>query len=194
MKIVFPLIIIISVVWSMFDNSVGDVTNAVLSDSEKAVNLFITLAGSMAFWSGIMNIVLKSGMVELLGKVLSPVMRVIFRELDKSRKSYQLIVMNITANLLGLGNAATPLGIEAVKALAGEENSKGFATRNIAVLVILNTSSIQLFPVTVATLRLKNGSQNPFEILPCVLITSLISVIVGILAVNIFSKRQEGDL
>jgi len=161
MKIVFPLIIIISVVWSFFQNSINNVTNSILSDSEKAINLFITLTGSMAFWSGIMNIVLKSGMVKLFGKILSPVTRIIFRGLDKSKKAYGLIIMNITANLLGLGNASTPLGIAAVKELAKEEKSGGYATKNIATLVVLNTASLQLFPVTVGTLRLKNGSQSP---------------------------------
>ncbi|MBE6837446.1 MAG: spore maturation protein A [Ruminococcus sp.] len=191
MKIVFPLIIIISVVWSFFQNSINNVTNSILSDSEKAINLFITLTGSMAFWSGIMNIVLKSGMVKLFGKILSPVTRIIFRGLDKSKKAYGLIIMNITANLLGLGNASTPLGIAAVKELAKEEKSGGYATKNIATLVVLNTASLQLFPVTVGTLRLKNGSQSPFDILPCVLITSLISLIVGLLAINLFSKKER---
>ena len=191
MKIVFPLIIIISVVWSFFQNSISDVTNSILSDSEKAINLFITLTGSMAFWSGIMNIVLKSGMVKLFGKILSPVTRIIFRGLDKSKKAYGLIIMNITANLLGLGNASTPLGIAAVKELAKEEKSGGYATKNIATLVVLNTASLQLFPVTVGTLRLKNGSQSPFDILPCVLITSLISLIVGLLAINLFSEKER---
>ncbi len=194
MKILFPFMMIISVIFSFVGNTVGNLTNSILGGSENAIKLFLTLAGSMAFWNGIMNIVLKSGMVDLFGKILSPFISLIFKNLDKSRKAYKLIVMNITANLLGLGNAATPSGIEAVKELSKEENTNGYASKNTARLIVLNTASIQLFPVTVGILRLKNGSENPFEILPCVLITSLISVIVGLLAVEILSNDKRNNL
>ncbi|MBQ7756624.1 MAG: spore maturation protein A [Oscillospiraceae bacterium] len=194
MKILFPFMMIVSVVCGFVGDSMGNLTNSVLGGSENAIKLFLTLAGSMAFWNGIMNIVLKSGMVDLLGKILSPVIGVIFKNIDKSKKAYKLIVMNITANLLGLGNAATPSGIEAVRELSKEEKSDGYATKNIAKLIVLNTASIQIFPVTVGILRLKHGSENPFEILPCVLITSLISVVVGLLAVEVLSGFKRDRL
>lgn len=190
MKILFPLIFIASFVLGIYNKSAHLLTYSILSESQNAIELFITISAGMIFWSGIMNIVIKSGMCDIFGKILSPFTGLIFKGINKDEYAYKLIVMNITANLLGLGNASTPLGIKAVKELARVENSKGYATKNIAKLIILNTSSIQLFPVTVGTLRFKNGSESPFEILGCVFITSLLSVLAGILTVELFSHKK----
>ena len=114
----------------------------------------------------------------------------LFKGIAKGSKAYNAICMNITANMLGLGNAATPLGIEAVKAL--DDNSKN-SRKNISMLVVINTASIQLIPSTVAAIRLSHGSAHPYEIIPAVLLTSLVSVTAGCVMTNIMYSRSHSN-
>lgn len=201
MKYVFSFGIIISVVFALLSNRSGEVTNAVMSEGQNAVELAIVLAGSMAFWGGIMKIAEKSGLTDVVAKLFRPVIRLIFPGVNPEGSAFRAIVMNLTANLLGLGNAATPLGIRAVKELSKEENANGYATKNIVTFVVMNTASIQLLPVTAAALRLSYGAEAPFDILPAVLITSLASVTVGIAVakalcsenLRIYSRRKLAD-
>ena len=122
-----------------------------------------------------MKIAQKSGLTQALGKVLSPLTKRLFKGLDLKGEAIQAVCMNIIANFLGLGNAATPLGIKAVCAMKKEENAKS-ATDNMVTFVVLNTASFQLIPTTVALLRMKNGATAPFDILPAVWIASAVSV------------------
>ena len=191
MKFLFPFIFIASIVFSVFSGRLEQVTNAVLGESLNAAELFITLAASMAFWGGIMKIAEKSGFTNIIARLFKPLAKLLFPNLSTKSKAFKAIVMNLTANLLGLGNAATPLGIEAVKELSKEERSHGYATKNIITFVVMNTASIQLLPVTIATLRLSSGSSSPFDIIPCVIITSLVSVCFGIFAVKALCSERN---
>lgn len=181
MKFIFAFSVIISIIFGFFTNKTQEVTKALMTQSQNAVELSITLMGAMAFWGGIMKIAEKSGFTDVVAKLFRPLAKRLFKGLNLEGKAFKAIVMNLTANLLGLGNAATPLGIQAVKELAREEKSNGFATENMVIFIVMNTASIQLLPITVATLRLAHGAKNPFDILPAVLISSFCSAAVGIL-------------
>ena len=140
----------------------------------------------MCMWGGLMRIAEKSGLTELLAHGFKPVLKPLFKGLDMNGRAFHAICMNITANLLGLGNAATPLGLEAMRRLEQEEHTGDTTSRNMVIFVVLNTASITLIPTTAASLRLKHGSAAPMEILPCVLITSACALAVGLITAIIF--------
>lgn len=157
-----------------------ELSTSILSSAENAVNLSFTLLGAMAFWGGVMRIAEKSGLVNKVARLFRPLLRLLFKGIDENGEAFGAIVMNVSANLMGLGNAATPLGIKAIKALSQEENACGSATANMVTLVVLNTASLQLLPTTIATLRASYGSSAPLDILPSILFSALCALIVGI--------------
>ena len=138
-----------------------------------------------------MRVAEKSGVTDVLARLFRPLLKHIFKGLDTSGKAFHAICMNITANLLGLGNAATPLGLEAMKRLEEEEGENEITSRNMVLFVVLNTASITLIPTTAASLRLKHGSEAPMEILPCVLITSACALLVGLVTAAILDKGER---
>ena len=131
-----------------------------------------------------MRIAQDSGLADRIARLLQPVLRFLFRGVKNGSRALQLIAMNVTANLLGLGNAATPLGLSAMKELA-KDASEGRANAPMMLLVVMNTASVQLVPTTVAMLRLKHGAVSPFDILPAVLITSFAAALAAIGAVKL---------
>ena len=136
-----------------------------------------------------MRIAGASDLTGKLSRLFRPVMTLLFRHLPVDSKAAKAIVMNLTANLLGLGNAATPLGISAMKELEKISPRKGIASNEMAMLVVLNTASLQLIPTTTAALRLSNGSTAPMEILPAVWLASSVSILAGILTAKFLSSR-----
>lgn len=182
MKWVFGILILLAVVFGAGTGRMGDVSAAALSECGRAVGLCLTLAGVMALWSGVMKVAEESGLTRLVARLLFPVTSRLFRGLKQSSKAMQLIAMNITANLLGLGNAATPLGLAAITELERDTppGQRGTATDNMLLLVVMNTASLQLVPTTIAMLRLQYGAADPLDILPCVLLVSLCSLTVAV--------------
>ncbi|MCD7803886.1 MAG: spore maturation protein A [Oscillospiraceae bacterium] len=181
-------IIAVSCVYGFFNGGAEAVSNAVLTSGQTAVTLTLSILGAMATWGGVMKLAEKSGLTDRIARLISPVIGLIFRGLDKNSKAFKAIAMNITANLFGLGNAATPLGIEAMKELKAEENCEDTASRNMVLLTVINTSSIELIPSTVAALRVTYGSGSPMDILPCVLTVSVLSLTAAIMCAYAFDK------
>lgn len=193
MSKIFSFLFIISISFFLFRGETENLTNIILSESVNAVQIGITLAGGMAFWGGIINIAKKSGYIDIIAKLFTPIIKMIFKSLNSQGKAVKPIVMNIVANLFGLGNAATPLGIEALKEISEEEKSTTKVTKNMAKFIILNTSCVQILPINIATLRMNYGSSSPFEILPCILLTTIISLIFGLLAVESLYKDKFNE-
>lgn len=184
MNFIFVVLILLSIVFAIFSGNIDAVSNAVLSESVNAVELVLKILGGICFWNGIMNVAQKSNLTTAMGKFMYPVTGFLFKGLDKTSKAFAYITMNITVNLLGLGNAATPIGILAVQELAKEENAvPNVASNHMITFVVLNTASIQLLPTTIAFLRLEYGSASPLDILPAIWITSIVSVTSGLLMV-----------
>ncbi len=159
----------------------ADFTLVLQNGIESATELSLSLLGIMAFWGGFMEIAEQSGITEIFSKILSPIIKPIFPELKNDKSSRRAISMNITANLLGLGNAATPLGVEAMRRMNENNPDKSRATDSMATFVVINTASVQLVPVTTAVLRAKYGSEEPMAILPTVLASSLAALLVGLI-------------
>lgn len=159
------------------NGTLSEVSAAAIGSCSKAVELTITLAGSMALWGGVMQVAEKSGITAFCERMIAPVTKLLFKDMDKNPAAKKAVSMNIAANLFGLGNAATPLGISAAKQLQDPRSEK--SKRNIAMLVVLNTASIQLIPTTIGAIRLAHGAQNPFDITLPVLFSSVISAAAG---------------
>ncbi|MDE6762371.1 MAG: spore maturation protein A [Oscillospiraceae bacterium] len=182
MKWIFALMLIASVVFGAFTGNMSQVGAAALNSCVEAVDLFLYLLGGMCMWGGLMRVAEKAKLTDMLSKLFKPFLKLLFRGLDMNGRAFHAICMNITANLLGLGNAATPLGLEAMRRLEQEEKPGDTTSRNMIVFIILNTASITLIPTTAASMRLKHGSAAPMEIFPCVLITSACALAAGLVS------------
>lgn len=191
LKWIFGAILIVSAVLGAIEGNMSEVSSAALNSCVEAVELCIYLTGGMCMWGGIMRVAEKSGITDTLAKLFKPFLKHLFKGLDTSGKAFHAICMNITANLLGLGNAATPLGLEAMKRLEEEEGENEVTSKNMVLFVVLNTASITIIPTTAVSLRLKHGSEMPMEILPCVLITSACALIAGLVTAVILDKGEH---
>lgn len=196
LKVILIVIPLISLIFAAINGKVGEMSSAILDKSGEAVTLAISLCGIMCFWCGLMRVAEAAGLVEKAAKLLSPLISLLFRGLKRGGKAAQLIAMNLAANMLGLGNATTPLGINAMHAIAEETGAEGVADDNMIMLTVLNTASLQIIPTTAAAQRSANGAENPMEILPCVWIVSVYAAAVAIIAAKImgraFRRRSAG--
>lgn len=189
LEVVLIVLIFASLIYSIISKDASGISNAALSGSGDAVSLCIKLCGSMALWGGLMNVAEKCGITKKLSAVISKPLKLLFKGMNDPG-TLSLISLNVTANLLGLGNAATPLGIKAMKRLYG---SGKVNKRHAAIFVLLNTASIQLIPMTVSTMRMEHGAQNPWDCALPTVITSLMSLAAGITATLIFYPDRGGD-
>ena len=162
------------------------VAAAAVEGAQAAVELCVSIAGMLCLWTGVMEVMRRSGLAEGLSRLLRPVLSALFPQVSGDRGVMDSISANVSANLLGLGNAATPLGIEAVRRM--ERKTPGTASDAMCMLVVCNTASIQLIPTTVASVRAAAGSSSPFDILPAVWLASALSVGVGISACKLFAR------
>ena len=162
------------------------VATAALDGAAAAVELCLSIAGMLCLWTGVMEVMRRSGLAEKLSRLLRPMLRLLFPQVARDRETMDSIAANVSANLLGLGNAATPLGLEAARRMS--RCSPGVASDALCMLVVCNTASIQLIPTTVATVRAGAGSAAPFDILPAVWLASGLSVGVGVLACKICAR------
>lgn len=192
MRYIFAIMIMLSVVFGILGGNIDLVSNKALSEASEAVELVLYLCGGMCLWCGVMQVARASGLTKKLAYLLSPIVRWLFPSADIETR--EIISLNITSNMLGLGNAATPLGISAMTGLARSAKG-GTATPDMIMLVVINTASLQLIPTTVATLRLKYGCSTPLDILPAVLISSVVALAVGIIVVrfgNWYIAKRRG--
>lgn len=189
LNIIWPAFIIIAVIYAFFTGNIEKVSNGIFESAESAVQLTITFFGTICLWNGIMEIAKRTSLMQKLTKVLSPLIRFLFPELKKGSIAYQEISMNVVANLLGLGNAATPLGLKAMKTMQKENPHKDTLTNSMAMFIVINTASIQLIPTNVIAIRSSLGSSSPSGIILQVWVATIIAAIVGITATKIFMKR-----
>lgn len=184
--------IALSVIFGVVEGNMSKVSEAFLSECGGAVELAVSLVGIICLWSGLMRVAQSAGVTELLAQLFSPVLGKLFKNLKKGGRAIQLVTLNLTANLLGLGNASTPFGIAAMREIEAEENlNSDRASHSMIVFTVMNTASLQIIPTTVAALRLKNGSADPMAILPCVWIVSALSLTAALLATKVFRKIAE---
>lgn len=197
MRYVIFVIICLSFIFSSLTGRISELSSAALTSCKDAVTLCISLCGTICLWSGVMKVAERSGAVKKLSVIFAKPLTLLFHDIDKKGTAMQYIVMNFISNLLGLGNASTPLGIKAMNELKNEQNADKTATRNMIMLVVMNTASVQFFPSTIAAIRASYGSTAPADIVPCVWIVSLIALGVSVTTVfaadKISSRRKKND-
>ena len=189
---IWSAMVVFSLITAIFGGTADALSNAIISSASDAVSLCIRLAGTICLWGGLMEIAEQSGLTNAVCRLISPILRLVFPKMDMKSKTARAISMNITANLLGLGNAATPLGLEAMHHLQSENSSKEKASADMIKFVVMNSAAFHLIPTTVAALRKDYGSENPFDIMPASWISSAAALTVGLTAAVIFIRLSEG--
>jgi spore maturation protein A len=181
---IFAGMLAISIVASLCTGT--GLSRSVAQGAQAGLDLAISIGGSLCLWSGVGKVMQKTGLAEILSRLLRPLLYRLFPSCKNDRPLREALSGNITANLLGLGNAATPLGIRAAQRLA--DGTKGVANGELCRLIVLNTASIQLLPTTVAAVRSSLGAAAPFDILPAVWFSSTLSVLAGLLAARLLRR------
>ena len=189
LNIIWPLFIIISFIYAIFTGKIADVSNGIFESAESAVSLTVTFFGTICLWNGIMQIAKKTSLMKKLTKLFSPLISFLFPELRKNSKAYEEISLNMVANLLGLGNASTPLGLKAMETLQKENDKKDTLSNSMAMFIVLNTASLQLIPTNVIAIRSSLGSTAPSSIIIPVWIATLVAAIVAIISTKILIKK-----
>lgn len=172
---------------SIINGRGGDITKAITDSTSSTVNFVISLVGIMCLWCGIMKIAEESGLTNKLAKFLSPILKLLFKE-KNNEKVMGPIVMNLTTNILGLGNAATPFGIKAMNELNVVNDKEGVASNDMALFLILNANCIQLFPTTILSIRSIEGSSNHGIVLFSIVVTTFLSCVISILICKFLQK------
>lgn len=180
----------LSLLFGSFTGRLDAVAEAALRGADSAVELSISMAGALCLWTGVMEILRASGLADRLARAFQPLLHRLLPQASRDPETLGAVSANVSANLLGLGNAATPLGIRAARRMAA--GCGGTASDELCRLVVLNTASIQLLPATAASLRAAAGCRTPFDILPAVWISSLLSVTVGLLACRLLARWTGG--
>ena len=174
-----------------FSGNVQNLNSSIFESIESAVNLSITMLGTMCLWSGIINIASNTSIIQKINKILKPIIRFLFPEIKENIKAQNEISMNMVANILGLGNAATPLGLKAMESLQKENRNKKELSNSMIMLIVLNTASIQIIPTTIIAIRSSLQSANPTSIIFPVWIATICATTAGILVTKILIKYSN---
>lgn len=191
LNVLWVVLLLLAIGCGALTGRLDEVNAALLTGGSEAITLLLTLGGAMCVWSGFLRVADKAGLTRALSRVTAPLMRVLFPNLEPQGEACRAMSMNIAANVLGLGNAATPLGLNAMQKLQEANPHKERATRDMVVFVVLNTASVQLLPTTVAALRLEAGSPAPLSILPAVWVTSLGGAMAAVLVARLGGRAES---
>lgn len=183
--------LLVSLIAALLGGKTGALLPAAMEGATAAVELCVKLTGSLCLFGALGKAMEQSGLMKKLGRLLRPIFRRLFPRTAADEEALGYLSANVAANVLGLGNAATPMGIAAVKRMKAISGSST-ASDEMCRLIVMNTASIQLLPTTVASLRASLGAKSPFDILPAVWISSVLSLSAGLLAAKLFARRKYG--
>lgn len=187
---IFVFMIVISIICSFFIGNGEILSQSMIDGASDAVELLIMMSGMMCLWGGVMEVARASELTNKLARLCSPLLSRIFPDVDKKSDAFSYICMNFSANLLGLSNAATPLGISAMKEL-NHGTDKNILSNSQVIFIVMNTASLQLLPTTLSALRSIYGSKTPFDITVPVWITSVCALFVGLVLAKVFCKKEN---
>ena len=187
---IWPFFIIISFIYAIYSGNIFNVNNAIFESAEQTVNLCLTMFGTLCLWNGIMKIAIQTSLTQKLTKFLKPLISFIFPDIKNDEKIRNEISMNMVANILGLGNASTPLGLKAMDSMQKENKDKTKLTDSMAMFILINTASLQIIPTTVISIRNSLGSENPTKIILAVWIASIAAFTTAIISGKILIKRM----
>ena len=178
--------VIVSLIFGAWNGQLDTVTEAAMNGANSAIELSLSMAGALCLWSGVMEVMRACGVADALARCFRPLLRRLLPEASRDSETLAAVSANVSANLLGLGNATTPLGVRAAQRMA--RGCEGTASDELCLLVVLNTASIQLLPTTIAAVRSAAGCRSPFDILPAVWLASVLSVSAGLLTARLLSR------
>lgn len=191
LNFIWPIFIIISYIYATFAGNLVEVNTEIFNSVNEAVSLSIGLLGSMCLWCGIMKIAQSTNIIIKFTKILNPIINWLFPEIKENKQAKEKIAMNMTANILGIGNASTPLGLKAMEELQKCNKNKEKLSNSMAMLIVLNTASLQVIPTTIIAIRVSLQSQNPTVIIVPVWIATICAAIAGITAVKLFILKSK---
>jgi len=183
---IWAFFIIIGIMYSLITNNLEIINTEIINATTSSIDMIFKILPIMCLWLGLMNIAKTSGLLDLFSKKITPLLSVIFKEIPKDHEALGLIASNIAMNMLGLGNAATPFGLKAMKSLAELNETKDTATRSMITFLVINTSSVTIIPTTVISFRLLNGATNPTDIVLATIITTFLSTFIALILDRIF--------
>ena len=186
MSRVLAVLCCLSLLMGVLSGRMEQVSQATLSGAQEAVQLLLKMAGTLCLWNGVMEVMSRSGLSAKVARLLQPVIGLLFGSYARDTVARDAIAQNMAANLLGLGSAATPSGLQAAKRLNQLSDQKGAPPHGVFLLMVINTASLQLLPTTVAAVRAGLGSAQPYDILPAVWLSSAVSVTVAVVAARLF--------
>jgi len=189
LNIIWPIFLIVSFIYAMFWGNISEVNESIFNSTENAVNLTFQLLGTICLWNGIMKIAIETKIVKVLKKFLNPILKKIFPDINGEEEVHTEISMNVIANILGLGNAATPLGLKAMKSLQKKNKDKKVLSNSMAMFIVLNTASIQIIPTTVIAIRSSLNSSNPTAMIVQVWVATICAAFAAILSTKILMKK-----
>lgn len=191
LNIVWPIFIIISFAYAIFSGNLEELNSSIFDSTASAIELSISLLGTVCLWSGIMQIASEANVVEKLTKCIKPIINFLFPKMKNNEKIKKEVSMNMVANILGLGNAATPLGLKAMQSMQEENETKDTLTDSMMMFIVINTASIQLIPTTVIAIRNSLGSKEPTAIVLPVWIATIAAAVAGITVTKFLIKRKR---
>lgn len=186
---IWPFFIIIAFIYAAFSGNIEKVNSGIFESTKSAVDLSLVFLGTITLWNGIMHIAYKSKLINIISKILNPIIKILFPEVKNNEKIKKEISMNIIANLFGLGNAATPLGIKAMNSMQEINNKKNTLTNSMMMFIVINTASLQLIPTTVIAIRTSLNSNNPTSIVVPVWGATICSIIVAIIITKLIIRK-----
>ena len=186
---IWPFFIIISFAYAIYSGNNSNNNSAIFSSAEQTVELCLTLLGTLCLWNGIMSIALKTSLIKKLTKFLKPLISFLFPDLKNDKKISEQVSMNIVANILGLGNASTPIGLKAISSMQEKNNDKTTLNNSMAMFILINTASLQIIPTTVIAIRSSLGSNNPSKIILAVWVATIAAFLTAITAGKILSTK-----
>ena len=191
LNILWPIFVVLSIFFAVISGNVENLNRAISTSIEGAVSLTLTLIGTTCLWSGIMEIASNTKIVDYLAGVLKKIIKYLFPDINKNENAQKKIIMNVIANILGLGNAATPLGLQAMEELQKDNIEKDKLSNNMMMLIVLNTASLQIIPTTVIAIRTSLNSENPTKIIFPIWLSTICAAIVGIIITKLLIKADN---
>ena len=183
---IWSFFIIIGVLYGIFTGNIKTINDTLINSGTNAVEMIFKLIPLMCLWLGIMNIAKDSGLIDILAKKLNRVLKILFPEIPENHEALTYISSNIIMNMLGVGNAATPFGLKAMKEMQKLNKNKDVASRSMITFLVINTSSVTIIPTTIISFRILNNSLNPTGVVPLCIITTVLSCLFGILLDRLF--------
>jgi len=187
---IWPLFIIISFIYSIYSGNIFNINTAIFDSAEQTVELCLTMFGTLCLWNGIMKIAIKTSLIDRLTTVLKPIISFIFSEIKNDKKISKEISMNMVANILGLGNAATPLGLKAMDSMQKINKDKSRLSDSMAMFILVNTASLQIIPTTVIAIRSSLNSENPTKIIFAVWVATISAFTTAIIVGKLLIKKM----